>query len=91
MIQFIGEFLGYLAGVCTAVCFLPQTVKTIKTKNVQGLSWLSYAVYSLGIFSWICYGFYLHSVQMILFNAISLVFASIILFMILKGQKRGSK
>ena len=32
------EGLGYLAGICTAIVFLPQTIQTIKNKNVTGLS-----------------------------------------------------
>lgn len=81
----IGELLGYIAGVCTAICFLPQTIKTIRSKNVNGLSFASYIIYCTGILSWILYGFYLSSIQMIIFNAISLVFAGTILYMIVKN------
>jgi len=82
----LGEFLGYLAGISTAVCFLPQTIKTIKTKDVKGLSFLSYVIYNIGILSWILYGAYLHSIQMIVFNAISLIFAFTILYMIVRKK-----
>ena len=81
--NFIGEFLGYLAGICTAIVFLPQTIQTIKDRNVDGLSLLTYVIYCTGMVSWILYGVYLHSVQMMLFNAISLFFAAIILYMII--------
>lgn len=81
------EIIGYVAGICLSVCFLPQTLKTIKSKEVQGLSALSYGVYSLGIFLWIVYGFYLKSVQMMLFNTISLCFVLPIFIMILKYKK----
>ena len=80
---FIGEFLGYLAGICTAIAFLPQTIQTIKTKNVEGMSLFTYVIYCTGVVSWILYGVYLSSIQMILFNAISLFFALIILYMII--------
>jgi len=85
--HFIGEFFGYLAGIATAICFLPQTVKTIKTRNVGDLSCLSYVIYNIGILSWILYGIYLHSMQMIVFNFISLVFAFTILCLILRHKK----
>ncbi|MBQ3696194.1 MAG: SemiSWEET transporter [Alphaproteobacteria bacterium] len=84
----LGEFLGYLAGVCVAVAFLPQSLKTIKDKNVKGLSLASYIIYCTGIAAWVLYGFYLHSVQMVVFNAISLIFAGIILYMIVRYQKK---
>ena len=82
----LGEFLGYLAGIATAVCFLPQTIKTIKSKKVGDLSFWSYFIYNIGILSWIFYGIYLDSFQMILFNSISLIFAATILYMIIRQK-----
>ncbi len=82
------EILGYFAGICTAICFMPQTIKTIKTKDVKSLSFFSYLLYNFGIFSWIVYGYFLSSVPMVIFNAISLVFASTILFMIIKYKSK---
>ncbi|MBR3501790.1 MAG: SemiSWEET transporter [Alphaproteobacteria bacterium] len=82
----LGEVIGYVAGICTAICFLPQSIQTLKTRNVQGLSLLSYIIYNIGILSWILYGAYLKSIQMIIFNGISLVFSSTILYMIIKEK-----
>lgn len=84
--SFWGEFLGYLAGICTAIVFLPQTIQTIKNKNVSGLSLETYIIYCIGMISWILYGIYLSSLQMIVFNAISLFFGGIILYMIIKSK-----
>ena len=83
----MGEFLGYLGGICMAVAFLPQSLKTIKKKDVKGLSLLSYVIYCTGIVSWILYGFYLGSMQMIIFNLISLIFAGMILYTIIRHKK----
>ena len=79
----VGEIIGYLAGICTAIVFLPQSVRTIKTKDVRGLSLGSYVIYCLGMLLWIAYGVYLHSIQMMFFNAVSLFFAAIILYIII--------
>lgn len=84
----IGEIMGYLAGICTAIVFLPQSVQTIKTKDVSGLSLGSYLIYCFGMLCWIAYGIYLHSVQMMLFNTISLFFAAIILGIILMQRAK---
>ena len=86
--EIIGEFLGYLAGVCTAIVFLPQAIQTIKTRNVKGLSLTTYIIYCTGMLSWILYGVYLKSIQMMIFNAISLFFAVIILYLIVVGKKK---
>ena len=84
----IGEFLGYLAGICTAIVFLPQTIQTIKERNISGLSLSTYVIYCIGMISWILYGVYLHSLQMIIFNSISLFFATIILYMIIAHKRK---
>ncbi|MBO4294382.1 MAG: glutathione synthetase [Alphaproteobacteria bacterium] len=84
----LGEFFGYLAGLSTAICFLPQTIKTIKTRDVGDLSFWSYMIYNIGMLSWIIYGVYLHSVQMMIFNSVGLVFAAIILCMIVRYKKK---
>jgi len=84
----MGELLGYIAGICTAIVFLPQSVQTLKTKDVKGLSLSTYVIYNIGMLSWILYGIYLHSVQMIIFNSISFVFSSIILYLIIARKKR---
>lgn len=88
MNMLLGEILGYLAGICTAIVFLPQTIQTIKSKNVDGLSLFTYIIYCIGMTSWILYGIYLSSVQMIFFNGISLFFALIIIYMIIKGKTK---
>ena len=79
--------MGYLAGICTAVVFLPQTIQTIRERNISGLSLSTYIIYCIGMISWILYGIYMHSIQMVLFNSISLFFAGIILYLIIVGKK----
>lgn len=86
--NFIGEFLGYLAGICTAIVFLPQTIQTIRERNVNGLSLMTYIIYCIGMLSWILYGAYVHSLQMMIFNTISLFFAAIILYMIVAQKMK---
>lgn len=87
----IGEILGIMAGICTAFAFMPQSIETIRTKCVEGLSLVSYLIYTIGVILWILYGFYLGSVQMIASNVVSLIFGSIILFMILRWRCRKNK
>lgn len=83
----IGELLGYIAGICTAIVFLPQSIQTIKTKNTDGLSLGTYVIYCIGMLCWIAYGIYLSSLQMMIFNSISLFFALIILYIIVRQRK----
>lgn len=84
----VAEIIGYVAGVCTATCFLPQTLQTLKSHKVSGLSLMSYIIYNIGVLSWIIYGVYLSSLQMIVFNLISLFFALAVLYMIIKYRQK---
>lgn len=91
MNSFVGELFGYVSGICTTLAFLPQAIKSIVTKNVSGLSLSMYVIFCIGLISWILYGVYLNSFQIILFNSITLVFNSIILYMIITTKKRHKK
>lgn len=82
------ELLGYFAGICTAMSFIPQAFKTYKTKDVKGLSLGMYSVFNLALISWVAYGFYLKSYQMIIFNIICICFAFPVWMMILKYGKK---
>lgn len=84
----IFELIGYFAGICTAISFVPQAVKTFKTRDIRGLSLGMYTIFNMGIMSWVIYGFYMHSYQMMIFNLICLTFSFPIWVMILKYRKK---
>lgn len=84
----LGEFIGYFAGVCMAISFLPQALKTCRTKDVSGFSLGTYVIYNLGVVSWVIYGVYLGSVQMVVFNSLCLCFSLPILLMVIKYRRK---
>jgi len=86
--EIIGEILGYLGGICIAVAFLPQSIKTIRKRDTNGLSLSTYIIYCTGVLSWILYGAYLGSLQMVFFNTLSLIFSAIILYLIIVNKKK---
>jgi MtN3 and saliva related transmembrane protein len=88
MNSIIGEIIGIICCTCTTVAFLPQAIKSIMTKNVSGLSLTMYVIYCTGLVFWILYGIYLKSIQMIISDSITLLFSSIILFMIIKSYRK---
>ena len=77
---------GYIAAFCTAVSFLPQAVKTIKTKDTNGLSLLTYIFLFFGSLSWFTYGIVLTDVPLMGTNFLTSIFTGIILFLILRGR-----
>ena len=73
------EWLGFLAATLTTVAFVPQAVKTLRTRDTSGISLGMYAVFTVGIACWFGYGVYLGSWPMILSNVITFFLAAIIL------------
>jgi len=71
--------IGLLAAVCTTFSFLPQAIKTIQTKHTKGISFLMYALFTVGTFLWMVYGLESNNFPIIFANGITLIFAIIIL------------
>jgi len=80
------SIFGYIAAFCTAISFLPQAVKTIKTKDTNGLSLLTYLFLFFGSLSWLIYGIVLADIPLMSTNFLTTIFTGIILFLILRGR-----
>ena len=80
------EWTGYVAATLTTVAFLPQAVKTLKTRDTRSISLGMYIVFTVGVGFWLMYGIYLHSLPMIVSNVITLALAAAILAMKLRWR-----
>lgn len=78
------EWIGTLAATCTTLSFVPQAVKTIRSRDTRGISLLMYAMFTFGIACWFGYGLVLHSWPMIVSNAVTFVLSATILALKLK-------
>jgi MtN3 and saliva related transmembrane protein len=76
--------IGLIAGSCTTISFLPQVIKTFRTKETKDISITMYIILASGIFLWTLYGILIKDLPVILANAISLVLASIVLILKIK-------
>lgn len=80
--------IGLIAASCTTISFVPQAMKTIKTKDIKGLSLGMYIVLTTGIFLWLVYGILNKDLPVILSNFITLVITLIILTLIIKYTQK---
>ena len=71
--------IGYCAAFGTTISFLPQAIKTIQTKDTSGISLPMYALFTAGTLLWLIYGMMSGSLPVAVANAITFIFASIIL------------
>ena len=78
------EWIGYLAATLTTAAFVPQAIKTIRTRDTRGISLGMYVVFTVGIACWFGYGLVLQSWPMIVSNVITFVLSATILAMKLR-------
>ena len=71
--------LGLAAGLLTTIAYLPQVIKTWKSKSAQDLSWSMLIVLCIGIVLWLIYGFSVQDIPVIAANILTLLLVSIIL------------
>ena len=76
--------MGYFAGFLTTISFLPQVVKTWKSRSASDLSWGMFSVFSVGVMFWLIYGFLIQEPPVILWNSVTLALVLAILVMKLK-------
>ncbi|MBU2638454.1 MAG: SemiSWEET transporter [Nanoarchaeota archaeon] len=78
------SLVGLMAAFCTTASFIPQAVKTIRTKQTNGLSLGMYLILTMGLSLWLTYGIFIKDLPIILANSITLAFSIIILVLIMK-------
>ena len=79
MINFNVEFFGYFAAILTTLAFLPQLIKTIKTRKAEDVSLLTLIMFLTGVFSWIIYGYRISSTPILIANIITFILNLLIL------------
>jgi MtN3 and saliva related transmembrane protein len=73
---------GYMAGTLTTVSFLPQVIRSWKTKSTHDISFAMLMLFGLGMLLWATYGIWINSLPIILANLIT--FALIIVLLAMK-------
>jgi MtN3 and saliva related transmembrane protein len=76
--------IGLAAATLTTSAFLPQAIKTIRTKHTKDISFWTYLILLVGLALWLIYGLLITDWPVILANATTLVFVGVIFIMKLK-------
>jgi MtN3 and saliva related transmembrane protein len=78
--------LGLLAGALTTVAFVPQVVKTWRTRSTHDISLWMFSILVAGIIAWLVYGAIIGDLPLIAANAVTLLLAgAILIFKIRNG------
>ena len=76
--------IGLAAAFCTTVAFLPQVIKTWRTRSTKDISLAMFLVFTTGIFLWLVYGVIIRDVPLITANGITFVLSATILYLKLR-------
>ena len=80
--------LGFLAGLLTTSSFVPQVVKSWRTRSVDDLSLGMLLLYNAGVAMWLAYGWLLHAAPIIAANGVTLLLALALLGLKVTAQRR---
>ena len=76
--------VGTLAGILCTISFIPQVVKSFRTKHTKDLSLVTFSVFFVGMLCWLIYGIMLKELPIILANAAALFLVFLIVVMKIK-------
>ena len=82
------ELLGYIAAFCTTVAFVPQVVKTYKSKSAASLSLGMFLFFTGGIVLWLIYGIMINEYPIIAANVVTLILAVTLIYIKLRYKDR---
>jgi MtN3 and saliva related transmembrane protein len=82
----VTQVVGFVAGALTAFAFLPQVMKTWRTRSCGDLSMAMLGAQSAGVSLWIVYGVAIDSIPVIASNAVTLTMCLILL--VFKGSRQ---
>jgi len=82
--------LGLVAGTLTTIGFLPQVIKSWRTKKTTDVSLLMPTLLAIGISLWLIYGILLNDFPIIIANAISLVFNMIQILLVIRYSRKSA-
>ena len=73
--------VGFMAAALTTLSFLPQAIKTIKSKQTKDLSFGMYLAFTAGVFLWLIYGILIGDAPVIIANSITFILTITILIL----------
>ena len=73
------EFFGFFAAILTTLAFIPQLIKTLKTKTAEDVSLTTLIMFLTGVASWVIYGIQISSKPILIANVITFLLNFLIL------------
>ncbi|MDO8489386.1 MAG: SemiSWEET transporter [Candidatus Omnitrophota bacterium] len=81
--------IGAIAAILTMFSFIPQIIRSLKTRSVKDVSPVMLFQLSLGVFLWMIYGFSRKDPIIIFANAITLVSLAVLIYLYFRYGRSG--
>ena len=78
------ESIGTLAAFVTTICWVPQAVRILRTRDTRAISLWMQAAMTGGIFLWLVYGVLISNWPLIWSNVVTFMLVSAILWLKLR-------
>ena len=82
------ELIGAIAAFLTTASFLPQAIKTIKTRDTSGISLSMYLMFVTGVGFWLAYGVLLGNWVIIVANIVTFILAGAVLVVKIRNSRK---
>lgn len=88
MFEMTWSVVGFIAGFLTTIGFLPQAIKSYRTKRLDDVSLRQPVVLLFGMLLWLAYGIHLHNWAIILANVFSILLNGFIIILKIKYDSK---
>ena len=85
------EIVGIIAGALSCTTFLPQVIKTWKSKSTKDVSLTMFIIAAISTTLWIIYGILIHSFSIFVTNIVVLIFSLIMLGLIIINREKADR
>ena len=65
------EIVGFAAGTLTTLCWTPQAIKILRSRDAKSISLITQITFVTGCSLWLLYGVLIGSASIILFNSVT--------------------
>lgn len=87
----IVSLIGFAAGTLCTLAYLPQALHSFRTKSVRDISLIMLLSLNVGLLLWVGYGYLIHSLPIILPNAVTFLLAFPLLVMKVRFHGRAGR
>jgi MtN3 and saliva related transmembrane protein len=86
-VTFETEAVGFVAGTLTTLCWAPQAIKILRSRDAKSISLITQVVFVIGCMLWLAYGVLLGSAAIVLFNTITIALNILIILLKLRYER----